>query len=102
MLTLIREGHFILQRWMEIILVAYMAPAIHSRVIRILQIRWRRPISLRSLWIMQRWNFLAEAAARDFDAWIEQRRLDYPQLKAPPSAVSEFTVRYTYPSTEII
>jgi hypothetical protein len=38
---------------------------------------------------------------RGFDAWVYQRHLDYPQLQAPPSAVSEYPVRYTYPSTEI-
>lgn len=37
---------------------------------------------------------------RGFDAWISFRRLDYPQLKAPPSAVTPFPMRYTYPSTE--
>lgn len=37
---------------------------------------------------------------RGFDAWIEFRRLGYPQLVAPPSAVTAFPVRYTYPSTE--
>ena len=53
---------------------------------------WRKSIGVQS-WI----NYYT----RGFDAWIEQRRLDYPQLKAPPAAVSEFPVRYTYPSTEI-
>ncbi len=37
---------------------------------------------------------------RGFDAWVEQRRLDYPQLVAPPSALTAYPVRYTYPSTE--
>jgi hypothetical protein len=38
---------------------------------------------------------------RGFDAWVYQRHLDYPQLLAPPSAVSAYPLRYTYPSTEI-
>lgn len=53
---------------------------------------WRKSIGVQA-WI----NYYI----RGFEAWIEQRRLDYPQLIAPPSAVSEFPVRYTYPSTEI-
>lgn len=53
---------------------------------------WRKSIGVQA-WI----NYYT----RGFEAWIEQRRLNYPQLKAPPSAVSEFPVRYTYPSTEI-
>ena len=35
-----------------------------------------------------------------FDAWTEVRRLDYPVLEAPASAVSDFPVRFTYPSNE--
>ena len=35
-----------------------------------------------------------------FDAWVEQRRLDYPALVAPPTAQSGFPVRYTYPVNE--
>jgi len=52
---------------------------------------WKRSIGVQA-WI----NYYT----RGFDAWIEQRRLDYPQLKAPPSAKTAFPVRYTYPSTE--
>lgn len=37
---------------------------------------------------------------RGFDAWTAYRRLDYPQLAAPPAAKTAFPVRYTYPSTE--
>jgi hypothetical protein len=37
---------------------------------------------------------------RGFDAWVEQRRLDYPQLQAPPAARTAYPVRYTYPTTE--
>lgn len=37
---------------------------------------------------------------RGFDAWVEQRRLDYPQLVAPPAAITAYPVRYTYPTTE--
>lgn len=37
---------------------------------------------------------------RGFDSWVAQRRLDYPQLEAPPSAISVYPVRYTYPATE--
>lgn len=37
---------------------------------------------------------------RGFDAWVEQRRLDYPALTAPATAVSAFPVRFTYPVNE--
>ena len=37
---------------------------------------------------------------RGFDAWVEYRRLDYPQLQAPASAISVLPLRYTYPSNE--
>jgi hypothetical protein len=37
---------------------------------------------------------------RGFDAWLSIRRLDYPRIVAPSSAVSEFPVRVTYPPTE--
>jgi hypothetical protein len=53
---------------------------------------WRKSIGVQA-WI----NYYT----RGFDAWVYQRHLDYPQLQAPPSAVSEYPVRYTYPSTEI-
>lgn len=33
---------------------------------------------------------------RGWDAWIETRRLDYPQLPDPIQAVSDFPVRFTY------
>ncbi len=35
-----------------------------------------------------------------FDAWTEQRRLDFPALIAPPTAQSGYPVRYTYPVNE--
>jgi hypothetical protein len=35
-----------------------------------------------------------------FDAWTEQRRLDFPALVAPPTAQSAFPVRFTYPVNE--
>lgn len=35
-----------------------------------------------------------------FDAWTEQRRLDYPALVAPATAQSGYPVRYTYPVNE--
>ena len=54
-------------------------------------VNWKKSIGVQA-WI----NYYT----RGFDAWIEQRRLDYPQLKAPPSAVTAYPVRYTYPSTE--
>jgi len=53
---------------------------------------WKRSVGVQA-WI----NYYT----RGFDAWIEQRRLGYPQLIAPPSAVTAFPVRYTYPSTEV-
>jgi hypothetical protein len=37
---------------------------------------------------------------RGWDAWTENRRLDYPQLVPPPTAVSDFPVRMTYPVVE--
>ena len=37
---------------------------------------------------------------RGWDAWIEWRRLDYPQLVAPATAVSTIPKRYTYPIPE--
>jgi hypothetical protein len=54
-------------------------------------VNWKRSIGVQA-WI----NYYT----RGFDAWIEQRRLDYPQLVAPPSAKTPFPVRYTYPTTE--
>lgn len=37
---------------------------------------------------------------RGWDAWIEQRRLDYPQLQAPATALSGYPVRFVYPVSE--
>jgi len=37
---------------------------------------------------------------RGYDAWIVNRRLDYPVLIPPPNAISAFPVRYTYPNKE--
>jgi hypothetical protein len=37
---------------------------------------------------------------RGWDAWIEQRRLDYPPLVAPATALSAYPLRFTYPVTE--
>lgn len=37
---------------------------------------------------------------RGWDAWIEQRRLDYPQLVAPSTALSAYPVRFIYPVAE--
>lgn len=37
---------------------------------------------------------------RGWDAWIEQRRLDFPVLKAPALALSVYPVRFTYPVQE--
>lgn len=37
---------------------------------------------------------------RGFDAWTSWRRLDFPQLPKPASAITDVPVRYTYPSNE--
>ncbi len=37
---------------------------------------------------------------RGWDAWIEVRRLDFPALVAPATAVSAFPVRFLYPINE--
>lgn len=37
---------------------------------------------------------------RGWDEWIEWRRLDYPQLVAPPTADTDIPLRYTYPIPE--
>lgn len=37
---------------------------------------------------------------RGYDAWTAWRRLDYPKLVAPASALSDIPVRYTYPVGE--
>ncbi len=46
---------------------------------------------------IQKWISLYN---RGWDAWIEIRRLDYPKLIAPASALSDFPIRYTYPINE--
>src|SRR5678815_3242792 len=37
---------------------------------------------------------------RGFDAWTLIRRLDYPQMAVPVTALSDFPVRFTYPILE--
>ena len=37
---------------------------------------------------------------RGYEAWTTWRRLDVPDLVAPPNAFSDIPVRYTYPVTE--
>lgn len=37
---------------------------------------------------------------RSFDEWVHWRRLDYPALVKPASAISDIPVRYTYPFNE--
>lgn len=37
---------------------------------------------------------------RGYDAWTQWRRLDYPELVAPPEALSDVPVRLTYPVLE--
>jgi hypothetical protein len=46
---------------------------------------------------VQKWIALYN---RGWDAWIEWRRLDYPQLTAPSSALSDIPLRYPYPVNE--
>ncbi|MEP6582714.1 MAG: SusD/RagB family nutrient-binding outer membrane lipoprotein [Ginsengibacter sp.] len=46
---------------------------------------------------IQKWIALYN---RGWDGWIEIRRLDFPQLVAPASALSAFPVRLTYPVIE--
>ncbi|MCC8410123.1 SusD/RagB family nutrient-binding outer membrane lipoprotein [Mucilaginibacter sp. UR6-1] len=46
---------------------------------------------------LQKWRALYN---RGWDAWIENRRLDYPELPAPEDPVSDFPVRMTYPVVE--
>ena len=38
--------------------------------------------------------------SRGWDAWIEWRRLDYPMLVKPPTALSDIPLRFTYPVPE--
>jgi len=52
---------------------------------------WQRKIGTQQ-WIAQ--------YLRGFDAWVTWRRLDFPELQAPPSAITAIPVRYTYPSNE--
>ncbi|HEX2395975.1 MAG TPA: SusD/RagB family nutrient-binding outer membrane lipoprotein [Bacteroidales bacterium] len=37
---------------------------------------------------------------RGFEAWTAWRKYDFPQLQAPPDALSDVPVRFTYPITE--
>lgn len=37
---------------------------------------------------------------RGMDAWVEQRRLDFPQLEPAADALTDFPVRFTYPVKE--
>ncbi len=37
---------------------------------------------------------------RGWDAWIEQRRFDFPVLPKPSNAASDYPVRFTYPINE--
>jgi hypothetical protein len=46
---------------------------------------------------IQKWLALYN---RGIDAWVEQRRLDYPALKPSEDAQSGFPVRFTYPVNE--
>jgi hypothetical protein len=46
---------------------------------------------------IQKWISLYN---RGWDAWIENRRLDFPQLVAPEAALSAFPVRLKYPINE--
>lgn len=52
---------------------------------------WKRSVGVQA-WI----NYYT----RGFDAWLSIRRLDYPQIIPPASAVSPFPVRVTYPPNE--
>jgi hypothetical protein len=54
-------------------------------------INWRQQIG------EQKWLALYN---RGWDAWIEWRRLDYPQLTAPADALSVIPLRFTYPIPE--
>lgn len=54
-------------------------------------VNWRQRIG------EQKWIALYN---RGWDAWIEQRRLDYPQLTAPSTATSAYPLRFTYPVSE--
>lgn len=52
---------------------------------------WRQKIGT------QKWIALYN---RGWDAWIEQRKFDYPVLAKPSNAVSDYPVRFTYPINE--
>ncbi len=52
---------------------------------------WRQSIG------MQKWIALYN---QPVEGWKEWRRLDYPQLVAPPLAQSEIPLRFPYPATE--
>ena len=52
---------------------------------------WRQKIGV------QKWIALYN---RGWDAWIEQRRFDYPVLPKPSNAASNYPVRFTYPINE--
>jgi hypothetical protein len=54
-------------------------------------VNWRQRIGT------QKWIALYN---RGWDAWIEQRRLDVPQLTAPATAQSAYPVRFPYPVSE--
>lgn len=38
--------------------------------------------------------------SRPFNGWTELRRLDYPKITAPVSAISAFPTRFTYPANQ--
>jgi hypothetical protein len=52
---------------------------------------WKQKIGIQS-WIAY-YN-------RGFEAWTQFRKLDFPQLVAPPDALSPFPVRFAYPIEE--
>jgi hypothetical protein len=52
---------------------------------------WRQKIGF------QKWIAMY---SRPYDGWTELRRLDYPKLTAPVSAVSGFPNRFSYPTNE--
>lgn len=67
--------------------IAYLANPINQLDVT----NWKKSIGVQQ-WIAY--------YTRGFDGWTSFRRLDYPQLKAPPAAVSVLPLRYTYPATE--
>ena len=54
-------------------------------------VNWKRSIG------EQKWIALYN---RGWDAWIEWRRLDYPALVKPPTAITAIPLRFTYPIPE--